>query len=312
MQPPKPNPARNRLAFRRNTRGMIGWMIWVLLLTTIVGHIPSEVSYWQLALADHASLEGRTEDALAWIERARQWSIDETLPLQRQVAVLARDGKDPIAAIDAVLQEDPPAKFKANLHLQKSAVYQTQEKYSDALKEYDAAADFRADLRPATARAHLLMRLDRKEEAKREMRQAIEVIDRSMFVSVTSDNEVAYNLALLGDNLEEALKRANRAVAQQPEEPALLDTRGYVHYRMGAHELALADLNRAVELVEKRQQESAGHLATKLQRQMEKEMAAVILYHRSLALEALEKPVEAERDHARIRELGFEPGDRLF
>ena len=312
MQPTSPPSARGRPSDRRTVRGMISWLIWIVLLTSIVGHIPAEVSYWQLALAEQASLEGRTDDALAWIEQAKQWTPDETLPLQRQVRILATASKDPLIAIDAVLHDDPPAKFKARLHLQKSAIYQTQEKYAEALKEYDAAADFQGNLRPALERAHLLLRLDRKEEAKREVRQAINAIDSWLLGAETQDNNVAYHLALLGDNLEEALKRADRAVAQQPDEPAVLDTRGYVYFRMGKHEPALADLNRAVDLSEERYKELASRLTTKLQQRLENETVAVILYHRSLVLEALGKSAEAERDHARIRELGFEPNDSLF
>ena len=41
-------------------------------------------------------------------------------------------------------------------------------------------------------------------------------------------------------------------------------------------------------------------------------LEAVVLNHRSVVLEALGKSAEAKQDHARIRELGFEPGPHLF
>ena len=39
---------------------------------------------------------------------------------------------------------------------------------------------------------------------------------------------------------------------------------------------------------------------------------AVIRYHRSLVFDALNKPDAAAKDRARVRELGFDPGEHLF
>jgi hypothetical protein len=39
---------------------------------------------------------------------------------------------------------------------------------------------------------------------------------------------------------------------------------------------------------------------------------AVIRYHRALVLEALRRPDEAAGDYRRVRELGFEPDEKLF
>ena len=41
-------------------------------------------------------------------------------------------------------------------------------------------------------------------------------------------------------------------------------------------------------------------------------MLAVILYHRGLAYEGNGDKESAERDFERVRELGFEPNEKLF
>jgi tetratricopeptide (TPR) repeat protein len=106
---------------------------------------------------------------------------------------------------------------------------------------------------------------------------------------------------------------------------AYIDTRGYLHYRLGNHEAALRDLTTAIDLGEAQRsyllqspaytQEISYRFspaeARHQQRQQDKSIA-VIRYHRALAYEALGETDRAERDLKRVRELGFEPGPDLF
>ena len=65
--------------------------------------------------------------------------------------------------------------------------------------------------------------------------------------SVTALNFVAYTLAEWGERLTDALEYAERAVELAPEDPRILDTLGWVYFRMGRHEDAVRELERAVE-----------------------------------------------------------------
>ena len=49
-----------------------------------------------------------------------------------------------------------------------------------------------------------------------------------------------------------------------------------------------------------------------LAKQVIAEHVAVILFHRALVLQELNKAKLAAKDLARVKELGFEPGDDLF
>ncbi len=116
--------------------------------------------------------------------------------------------------------------------------------------------------------------------------------------------------------LSAAIVRVNRVAS-------VLDTRGFVLYRMGQLEAALADLDRAslvgewlsrgMEWVLEESKHKVTDVRFILQRQrQDARTRAVIAYHRMLVLQALGRAEDAERDAQLIRELGFEPGDGLF
>ncbi|CAM4029767.1 tetratricopeptide repeat protein [Vreelandella rituensis] len=74
-------------------------------------------------------------------------------------------------------------------------------------------------------------------------------------------NALGYTLADLGltDRLEEARELIERAYQQEPDNPAVLDSLGWVHYRQGDPQQALPWLERAYALMP--DQEIAAHLA---------------------------------------------------
>lgn len=427
-------------------RRLVWWMIWFSLAAWLLIRLPTEVSYWMLALAEKASVEGRTDEALAWVERAKEWTPKTTLPVIVKADILQQAGKlDNLSRLDLILEADLRPAERAEFHQQKSRILRRQKRWNEALAELDSAANFKGDLRPSKERLELLILARREDEARREIDQLLEASPtdadrvqlhlwkcelhqtRSEFAEALQEfdaaaelqpklrpsvarlqllmlarreeeakteadqllrasdsdaekakvhlalsiiqrrqsnwaealrefdeaarlnpelgrggerlellllanrrdeaqdeldkakqqlgktwwrthaninNTVAYFGALLGDDLEEALASAEKAVAYEASNPAYLDTRAYVLYALKRHEQALPDANRATELMEEiYHQQSSEELRKSL---------AVIVYHRSLILEALGKSAEAERDRDRVRELGFEPDQRLF
>jgi tetratricopeptide (TPR) repeat protein len=116
--------------------------------------------------------------------------------------------------------------------------------------------------------------------------------------------------------LSTAIQRVNRVAS-------VLDTRGFVLYRMGELEAALEDLERAsqagewlthaMEWVLNESKHRMTDVRPILQRQrQDARTRAVIAYHRMLVLQALGRAEEAERDAQLVRELGYEPGEGLF
>ncbi|MCU0961892.1 MAG: hypothetical protein MUF48_17490 [Pirellulaceae bacterium] len=116
--------------------------------------------------------------------------------------------------------------------------------------------------------------------------------------------------------LSAAIERVNRVAS-------VLDTRGFVLYRIGQLDAALEDLTRASQAGEWLSHamdwilDETKHRVTDvrliLQRKhQDARTRAVIAYHRMLVLQALGRAEEAERDAQLVRDLGYEPGEALF
>ena len=93
----------------------------------------------------------------------------------------------------------------------------------------------------------------------------IELIEQDMrrLIELQPDNAHAYNalgytLADQTDRYEEALELITKALEFRPDDPFILDSMGWVHYRIGNNETALKYLERALEL--KQDAEIAAHL----------------------------------------------------
>ncbi len=60
-------------------------------------------------------------------------------------------------------------------------------------------------------------------------------------------NHLGYTLTLHTDRFEEALDLIERAIVLAPDDPAIMDSLGWVQYKLGMHEEALVNLARAYE-----------------------------------------------------------------
>jgi tetratricopeptide (TPR) repeat protein len=97
---------------------------------------------------------------------------------------------------------------------------------------------------------------------------------------------------------------------------AFLDTRGFLHYRLGDNEAALKDLNLAVEVAEALHDHQVINSVLPpneyaYYQKQKKKVIAVMRYHRALVQEALGNQQAAQRDLKRVRDLGFEPSPTL-
>jgi tetratricopeptide (TPR) repeat protein len=209
-------------------------------------------------------------------------------------------------------------------------------------KQWEALGDFSkalADIEQAvavqptslavnSAKAELLVKMGRAEEAA-ELWLAVASwgprTDPGEELQV--QNGAAYYCALANQHLEqaeqhiqEAFKILNELTGTESRDPSILDTRGYVYYRLGKLDKARRDLDQAVleiELAERSYDARivAGAIDPRQvaqQREAYRRTIAVLRYHRSLVLEAQGLEIEAALDRARVRELGFVPDEQLF
>jgi len=124
-------------------------------------------------------------------------------------------------------------------------VLQTSERWSDAEREAGAARERFPDNRDILfVQAAALERLQRFDDAE-EVFLAILEADPG---DANAANYLGYLWADREVRLDDALELINRAVELDPENPAYLDSLGWVHYRLGSIEEAEFWLRRAIEV----------------------------------------------------------------
>jgi tetratricopeptide (TPR) repeat protein len=153
-------------------------------------------------------------------------------------------------------------------------IYQRQGKLAEAQRSFEEAE--KAGVLHSGARL-LLGRLYLSQGELAKAQQAFEKVVAEQPDLASARNDLAFVLAERGEQLERALELARSAQQALGENPAAIDTLGYVYYRSGQLEPALAELERAVALAEARPGERS----------------PVYTYHLGLVLQALGRNDEA-------------------
>jgi tetratricopeptide (TPR) repeat protein len=109
--------------------------------------------------------------------------------------------------------------------------------------------------------------------------------------NATALNNRAYYLAQLKRDLDKAAKDIAGAIDLAGEEPAYVDTRGFVAYMKGDFKGALADFNKALAGAEG---------------DSESDFYAEIFFHRGLVYRKLDEPELSKQDFERAKKMGFE------
>ncbi len=121
------------------------------------------------------------------------------------------------------------------------------ERYPEALEEYDRMIEFRPESENVLlGRAELLLRMERIEDAVAQYRVAVKRFPESSL----SLNALGYTLADRTEEFKEAEKLIRKALKYDPENPAIIDSLGWVLYKLGNNEQALVELERAYERLE--------------------------------------------------------------
>jgi tetratricopeptide (TPR) repeat protein len=129
-------------------------------------------------------------------------------------------------------------------------VLRQKEDYADAVKAYDRAIDLipeggRGRWFTHYARAIAHERLDNWTEAEADFRKALELNPEQPQVL----NYLGYSMVEQQVNLDEALDMIERAVAKEPDSGYIVDSLGWVLYRLGRYEEAVGHMEHAVELM---------------------------------------------------------------
>ncbi len=131
------------------------------------------------------------------------------------------------------------------LYLVETEILESVGHTAEAMAVFDTALQtFPDDETLLYGRALLSVRLDRIPDAERDLRRIIELDPQH----ADALNALGYTLADQTDRYQEAKGYIEQAYALKPDEPAILDSMGWVYYRLGQLEAALDYLQRALAL----------------------------------------------------------------
>jgi len=142
---------------------------------------------------------------------------------------------------------DRPERSDALIAL--AEIYRSKERYTEAAAAYDQAVGRIPNLEQRHwsllyARGMSLERSDQWDRAEADFLHALELEPDQPLVL----NYLGYSWVEKGHNLNKAREMIESAVAQRPNDGYIVDSLGWVLYRLGEYKTALRHLERAVEL----------------------------------------------------------------
>lgn len=210
----------------------------------------SEANYYLGRIAEE---KGNYDQAVGWYETLQDGSnyFDSQVRLG---FILAKQGKIDAARehLHSVRAEGTEEK---NILIQAEGELLTDEKrYEEALEVYNKALEDNYDPDLLYSRAMLAEKMGRLDILEQDLRAILEKNPDN----AQALNALGYTLADRTDRYEEAHKYIKRALELKPEDFYILDSMGWVLYRLGRLEEAVEYLNKALSL--RNDAEIAAHL----------------------------------------------------
>ncbi|MDW3117705.1 MAG: tetratricopeptide repeat protein [Roseovarius pacificus] len=154
------------------------------------------------------------------------------------------------AAIEVLVQLSQTHGDLPAIHVALADLYRQLERFDEAVAAYDRALDLYAERETEQwfvhyARAISHERLDNWPEAEADFRKALELNPGQPYAL----NYLGYSLVEKQIKLDEALSLIEQAVASQPNSGYIVDSLGWVLYRLGRYDEAIGHMERAAELM---------------------------------------------------------------
>jgi len=202
-------------------------------------------------LADAYFELGRVEEQRGDYAKAREWyervkDEDRYLSAQMRMGVVLAKSGDIVAAgqhFEALRRDNPQNDI--TLYLAEAEALREAGRYQEAFDGLDRALAAHPDDKDLLyARALAAEKLDRLDVLERDLR-AILAVDPKNGQAL---NALGYTLADRTDRYQEALGYIEQALEQMPNDAAVLDSMGWVHYRLGNRDQALEYLRQAYRI----------------------------------------------------------------
>jgi tetratricopeptide (TPR) repeat protein len=189
-----------------------------------------------------ADIREETDRAISLYSEVRR-GANAMVSQQRAAALLAHEKDDleaALALLDEYAESSPADAIEAMRG--KAILLASVGDFDDALSYYDKLVEFRPDdERVILSRAELLVRMDRIDDALAAYDDAVKRWPQSALAL----NAYGYTLADRTDRYREAEKLVRKALKYEPDSAAIIDSMGWVLYKLGRFEEALVELERA-------------------------------------------------------------------
>jgi tetratricopeptide (TPR) repeat protein len=231
------------------------------LLST--GQYTMDAFYYLARIADHL---GERKRAIALYSKVTQG--DNAVFSQRRVsAILASEDEFELAQKHLENFGRLHPIYAVDMIQAQAQLLASQELFEEAITYFDRVIKYRPDSESAfLGKAELLLAMDRVDDAVVAYREAVQRWPDSAI----SLNALGYTLTDRTDEHKEAARLIRKAMKLDPDSAAIIDSHGWVLYRLGEYEDALVELERAYEQLE--DPEVAAHIIEvlwKLERQDE-------------------------------------------
>lgn len=276
-----------------------------------------------LFLGINAVLEGPREIGRWHLAAAREyWRNADYGEIQRDLSQVADNRQKALAKLEDALKWSPE---EPSFLLQRAAWRSQIGEYDGAVQDYNVLMEkFGEEVKLLGLRQRVYHLMGRHAEAVADAQQVNNLSKTSGIPSrAVALNGVAYAKAIGKIDLDSALQEINEAL-KFGRNAAFLDTRGFIYYQMGKYDLALKDLDPAVNEVDRelgvnpkdadlRKRAEPDIRKYEIERRQENEQFAVFYYHRALIHEKLGHSSAAAADRKRVFELIGRDGDeKLF
>lgn len=208
----------------------------------------------------------------------------------RSAVVLARNEQLPQARVVLQKLQNGSAQTAARAFQAEAALLRDADDAGEAMVVYDRALTLLPDNPDLLfARALHAESIDQVEVAESDLRRILTLQPDDP----NALNALGYTLADRTDRYDEALSYIERAYAQLPDEPAVIDSMGWIYYKLGDLDKALEYLELAAELAQ--DPEIAAHLGEVLWA-LGREDDAKAVWDEALEADAEAEPVLEARD----------------
>ena len=205
------------------------------------GQYRMDALYYLARIADHRE----QYDRAVLLYREVVYGSNAEVSQRRASALLAFEKED----IDGAVQllddfGDSSPTHAIDMIVAKAQLFASLKDYDQSLEYYDQAVKFRPDQEgTALNRAELLLRMGRVDDAI----DAYAIAAKRWPKSALSLNAYGYTLADRTERFAEAERYIRKAIRLDPDNPAIIDSLGWVLFKLGELDESLVELQRAYE-----------------------------------------------------------------